>query len=298
MKSVIVTGANGFIGSMLIKKLLLENINVVAIDVSFCNDRLPDHSKLTKILSLPENIESVIKDIPRDDYDCFYHFAWQGVNGIDKSNALVQVQNIKTAIEYVNVAKELKCSKFLCSGTVAEQAIHSLKQLEVTSPGMLYGAAKYSAHILLETYCKSINQPFVWMQFSNIYGPTNKTGNLVSYTLGELRKGNIATFGPAKQPYDFIFINDLIEAIYRIGKLKEFKNFYFIGSGKPRILQDYLINIGRNFGREDLIKIGVRQDDGIKYNIQMFNNVDLVNDIGNYVNTAFDVGIKETISNF
>ena len=43
------------------------------------------------------------------------------------------------------------------------------------------------------------------MQFSNIYGPDNKTGNLVSYTIDELRNGNEALFGPALQPYDFIF---------------------------------------------------------------------------------------------
>ena len=49
------------------------------------------------------------------------------------------------------------------------------------------------------------------MQFSNIYGVGNKTGNLVSYTLGELMAGKEATFGPALQPYDFIYVDDLIE---------------------------------------------------------------------------------------
>ena len=55
------------------------------------------------------------------------------------------------------------------------------------------------------------------MQFSNIYGVGNKTGNLVSYTLGELMAGKEAAFGPALQPYDFIYVDDLIEAVYRLG---------------------------------------------------------------------------------
>ena len=46
------------------------------------------------------------------------------------------------------------------------------------------------------------------MQFSNIYGVGNKTGNLVSYTLGELMAGKEAAFGPALQPYDFIYVDD------------------------------------------------------------------------------------------
>ena len=50
----------------------------------------------------------------------------------------------------------------------------------------MYGVAKHACRIILEDYCKNIAQQFVWMQFSNIYGVGNKTGNLVSYTLGDL----------------------------------------------------------------------------------------------------------------
>ncbi len=96
------------------------------------------------------------------------------------------------------------------------------------------------------------------MQFSNVYGPRNKTGNLVSYTIGELLAGREATFGPALQPYDFIFIDDLIEAVYRLAFRKTQKNTYFIGSGKPRILKDYLSEIGVICNKAGLIKIGVR----------------------------------------
>ena len=117
---------------------------------------------------------------------------------------------------------------------------------------------------MVETFCKYIGLDFVWMQFSNIYGPENKTGNLISYTIGELEKGNEALFGPALQPYDFIFVEDLIEAVLRLGENKTSRNSYFIGSGEPRILKDYLLEIGEQYGKKELIKVGVRQDDGIK----------------------------------
>ena len=76
---------------------------------------------------------------------------------------------------------------------------------------MMYGVAKHACRLIVEDYCKNIGQNFVWMQFSNIYGVGNKTGNLVSYTLGELMAGKEATFSPALQPYDFIYVEDLIE---------------------------------------------------------------------------------------
>lgn len=48
MKNVIVTGANGFIGSSLIKKLVARNVNVVALDISFQNSKLPESNLIKK----------------------------------------------------------------------------------------------------------------------------------------------------------------------------------------------------------------------------------------------------------
>ena len=221
-----------------------------------------------------------------------------GVNGPDKANPTVQTNNMAITLNCAKVAKESGCKKFLCAGTVAENAVFSLSRLDKTSGGMMYGVAKYCTRIMLENYCKNIGLDFVWMQFSNIYGPANKTGNLVSYTIDCISRGEEATFGPAEQMYDFIFVDDLIEAAYRLGNDKTTKSFYFIGSGKPRKLKDYLLEIGAICNKNNLIKIGMRDDDGIKYTAEMFDTNNLVKDIGNYVSKDFTDGIKYTLENY
>ncbi|MCD7824759.1 MAG: NAD(P)-dependent oxidoreductase [Clostridiaceae bacterium] len=298
MKKVIVTGANGFIGSSLIKSLVGQNVQVVAIDISFKVSRLPESDLIAKVEMSLDNEALMLANIPIDRYDAFYHFAWRGVNGADKADPVIQLENAQMAVRCADVAQKVGCAKFLCAGTVAEQATNSLSHLDKTSGGMMYGVAKHCTHLMLETYCKNIGMPFVWMQFSNIYGPSNKTGNLVSYTLGQLTTGEEATFGPAQQPYDFIFVDDLLEAIYRIGENENKQNKYYIGSGEPRQLKDYLLEIGRIYGREDLIKIGVRPDDGIVYTMDMFDNSNLIRDIGEYSSKSFDEGIRYTIENY
>lgn len=294
MKKVIVTGANGFIGSSLIKKMVANNVEVVAVDITFAGDRLPATDLITKIES---GVDTALADkIPAGEYDAFYHLAWRGVNGAEKADPTVQLANIQIAVDCANICKKLGVKKYLCAGTVAENATFSLSNLEQTSGAMMYGVAKHACRLIVEDYCKNIGQKFVWLQFSNIYGVGNKTGNLISYTLGELMAGKEATFGPALQPYDFIYVEDLIEAVYRLGANETKKAFYYIGSGSPRQLKEYLLRIGELAGYADKVGIGIRPDDGIKYSMEMFCNKDLVEAIGEYVSTDFDNGINKTIN--
>lgn len=296
MKSVIVTGANGFIGASLVNILVKNGIKVVAIDISFATPIIPDGDQILKLEVGLDDVMKLKTLIPMDEYDVMYHLAWAGVNGPSKADPIVQLNNIQLGVNCVQLCKFLGVKKLLCAGTVAEQAVHSLPNLSQTSGGMMYGVAKHCTHLMLEDYCKNIGLPFVWMQFSNIYGVGNKTGNLVSYTLGELLKGNEATFGPAAQPYDFIYIDDLLEAVFRLGESDTKQSSYYIGSGAPRILKDYLLNIGEIAGGREKIGIGIRPDDGIKYDFSMFDTEPLKGAIGEYVNTPFEEGIKKTIN--
>ena len=298
MKNVIVTGANGFRGSSLIKKLISKKVSVVALDISFKNSKLPESEFIKKIEIGLDNVDGILDEMPEKEYDAFYHFAWAGVNGKEKANPITQLKNTEMTMKCATICKALGVKKLLCAGTIAERATESLPYLDKTSGGMMYGITKYATHLMLEAYCKNIEQKFVWMQFSNIYGPDNKTGNLVSYTIDELRNGNEALFGPALQPYDFIFLDDLLEAIFRLGEQKTKCNCYFIGSGQPRLLKDYLVEIGQLSGREELIRIGAREDDGIKYSLDMFDVSSLKKDIGEYISTSFTDGIKYTLENY
>lgn len=293
MKRVIVTGANGFIGSSLIKKLVAHNVEVVGVDITFAGGRIPASDLITRVESCVD--VTLAEKLPEVEYDAFYHLAWRGVNGTEKANPSIQLANIQIAIDCADVCKKIGAKKLLCAGTVAENATYSLPELKQTSGGMMYGVAKHACRLIVEDYCKNIGLPFVWMQFSNIYGVGNKTGNLVSYTLGELMAGKEATFGPARQPYDFIYVDDLIEAVYRLGGHETQKAFYYIGSGRPRILREYLLRIGELAERADKVCIGIRPDDGIKYSMEMFSNRTLVEEIGDYVSTDFDNGIRKTI---
>lgn len=161
MKGTIVTGANGFIGSSLIKILINKGVKVLAVDMSFALPRLPESGFITKIES---GVDATLADkIPVGEYDAFYHLAWRGVNGAEKADPTVQLVNIQMAVDCANVCKQMGVKKLLCAGTVAENATYSLPDLEKTSGGMMYGVAKHACRLIVEDYCKNIGLPFVWM---------------------------------------------------------------------------------------------------------------------------------------
>ena len=295
MKKILVSGAGGFLGFALTKRLLDAGLEVVAVDL---NTAPLEELKQTglKTVRADLNALNLTSLLPADEYGAFYHLAWRGVNGPEKADPLIQLNNIRTALLCAEAAHKLGCEKFLCAGTIAERAVESLPRLEQVSGGMVYSAAKQSCRLMLETRCKNTGLNLVWMQLSNSYGPTNKTGNLISYTLDQLRKGEPASFGPAKQPYDFIYVDDMMEAMFRLGTNPTSQHFYFIGSGRPRILADYLVEAGQIAGAPDLIRIGARPDDGVRYTWDMLDTEPLVRDIGSYVSGTFAEHLRTTLS--
>ena len=75
MKGTIVTGANGFIGSSLIKILINKGVKVLAVDMSFALPRLPESGFITKIES---GVDATLADkIPVGEYDAYLStFRW------------------------------------------------------------------------------------------------------------------------------------------------------------------------------------------------------------------------------
>ena len=111
MKKVIVTGASGFIGKALVKRLLKDNVEVWAIVRN--KDKLSDleNNRLKIIIANFEEYLDLERKITERDFDCFYHFAWDGC-GYSSNDYDVQYKNIKYTCDALLLAVKLKCQKF------------------------------------------------------------------------------------------------------------------------------------------------------------------------------------------
>ena len=91
MKKALVTGANGFVGSALVKELIANAVEVIALDREDCRGNIPDGVKF--VPHELNNSGALPNMIPDRDIDVFYHFAWAGSAGTARADTALQLNN-------------------------------------------------------------------------------------------------------------------------------------------------------------------------------------------------------------
>ena len=238
MKKAIVTGANGFIGSHLVRKLLDEGIDVISVDLDGRNNNIPRESQFVSCdLNRPEKLLEIIDE---HDIDTIYHLAWLGLTGEKRGSYEVQLNNAKCAISSLLVAKQLGCKRFIGTGSIMEDETNIAVETEGHKPGIgyVYGAGKYVARSMCTCIAADIGIDFIWAKITNTYGVGEVSDRFINTTIRKIINHEKLQFTPALQNYDFVYIDDIAKAFYLIGeKGKPFKS-YMISSGEASQLKD------------------------------------------------------------
>ena len=138
MKNVIITGADGFVGSYTVAHFIKEGCNVLALDMGPEPRRLQPSEQLTYMQCDITDIKGMLAKIEKDKYDTFVHFAWAGSAGEARIDYNLQMQNALNTVECLKAAKELGCSRFVCAGSIMEYEVEAAIHSQGSHPGMGY----------------------------------------------------------------------------------------------------------------------------------------------------------------
>lgn len=299
MQRVVITGGSGFIGSWLIKELLRHQVEVLA---------LVRDKQAVKLENMENNHLLYIIEYDTDDFfaletnkkqiDAFYHLAWAGVSTKQKNDAKLQMENLHFSMDMLEYAKKIGAGRFFGMGTVAEYAF-SENTIEANgsrqTPNDMYGAAKTSAHYMLETYARLLEMPFNWIVLPSTYGEGRRDDNIITYTITTLLRGERPSYGMLMQMWDFLYVAEVARALRLIGEKGVAGKTYGIGSGVYRQLKDYIIKI------RDIIDPGLELGIGDtpalsdKAFSSCVNIYELVKDTGFEPEVTFEEGIRKTI---
>lgn len=296
MKTAIVTGANGFVGSAVVKELLLRNYFVCALDMEGCNSNLPQSDHLVFFPCDIADIMEQVEKLPIKECDVFYHFAWRGSAGNLRGDDVVQLANVASACATVRAAHKLHCKKYIFASSIMEYEIAALMQTdEAPAMSSMYCTAKITANYMCRAIANSLGLEYNAAVISNIYGPGERSPRLVNTSLRKMINGEPTAFSAGEQMYDFIYIDDAARKFAALGEKSIANRTYYIGSNNPRPLKEFLTIMGEVAAPHQDIGLGKLPFNGVSLSYQEFDVNAVYEDTGVECWVPFEEGIRRTL---
>ena len=297
MHTALITGANGFIGRNLIARLLKEKIRIYAIVLP--EESVSDCLLNENVTIVRRNLESKELDVSLlpEKIDVMYHFAWIGVNPESRKSFEVQKRNISLLLNALNLAKNLKVAKFILPGSTNEYLYSGglINSKSIPTPRDDYGSMKVATRYIAKQFCADNEIDFVYAVISGIYSEQRKDSNVITYTIEKLLKGEKPSLSKLEQKWDYVHIDDAVEALYLIGEKGKNGAFYAIGHGDNIPLSSYIRIIHKKINTAIPLGIGEIQYSFSEMPSSCIDLSDLKKDTGFIPKIDFETGIEKVI---
>jgi UDP-glucose 4-epimerase len=232
-KRWLVTGGCGFIGTSLIKRLISEGGYVIRVLDNLSVGTRKDLATVCTFTETPDQgnidtVELIIGDIRDPDVcqtcckgiDVIIHLAANtGVPGSVENPRLDMECNVIGTFNMLEAARinQVKRFVFASSGSPVGECAPPIHEELPPHPVSPYGASKLAGEGYCSAYAKTFGVETVALRFSNVYGPgsTHKSSVVAKFIKQALNGETLVIYGDGTQTRDFIYIDDLIEAIYK-----------------------------------------------------------------------------------
>jgi nucleoside-diphosphate-sugar epimerase len=295
MKKALVTGANGFVGGALVKELIKNGIEVIALDRDGCNNNIPSGVRFVPHeLAQSTSLPSIIED---RDIDIFYHFAWVGSAGPARADTQLQLNNAQWTVDCLRAAKEMNCKRFVCAGSIMEHETIAAAYKQGNKPGLgyIYGSGKLVAHTMCMSVATDIGIDLLWPEITNAYGVGERSPRMVNTTIQKCMRGEAPQFTAGTQNYDFVYIDDVARAFRLIGENGKPFHEYLIGSSTARPLKEFLLEMKAAIAPELDFIFGDVPFTGTDLPIEKFDCSQTEADTGFRAEVSFGEGCKRTM---
>ncbi len=262
MINILITGGYGFIGSNLINYLLKKKIYKIFIIDNLSSNKISKNNY--KINFFKKNILQInkINQLKRK-IDVVIHLAASAEILIKTEQEEKYFQdNISGLQEVLNFCVRNNVKKFIFASSASVYGDTGNKRINEKfklQPKHYYGFTKYIGEKIIKSYLKINNVNYTILRFFNIFGPKSNAA-VGTFLAQKLQNKKVTVFGDGRQMRDFLYVDDLCEAIFKILKNKKTHNkIYNLGSGKPTSIREICELISED--KNDVIYLPKRNDD-------------------------------------
>lgn len=255
---IMLTGANGFLGSHLVKHFVNTGDEVYAVSLNAY--RLIDVMDKIQFSACPINvITSLEKRIHEFNPDIILHLAWTGGNNYASINNNFQFKkNLPGLADLMEIMERHNLHRFICVGSAAEYGDHKgiIKENNKENPTSLYGTCKLMAKQYSEQFCKSRGIDWTWLRPFYTFGPEDVPTRLVPSVITKCLKKEEIQLNDCEMWVDYLYISDFVDAVDSlIDKRKT--GVYNVCSGKANMVKNLIDDIATKTNNESNIKMGV-----------------------------------------
>jgi len=246
-KLILLTGAAGFIGSYLLRRLIRLSAEVIAVDDLSVGvkENIKFFDGEFHLLDVSER--NFVELMKRYDFDFIFHFgAPSSVILFNKDPEGMFRKTVSGFMNVMEVAVETKCRKVVypSSGSVYGEVPPLQSEDAIPKPVNLYGIAKLTCEKIADYYGRVRGVKSVGLRIFAGYGPgEDHKGDIASpvtiFLKSILRDESPIVFGDGTQSRDFVYIDDVIEAILRCAE-RDVPPIINVGSGKTYSFNDVI----------------------------------------------------------
>lgn len=205
---VLITGGNGFLGSNIARKLLLDGHSVMVLSNNSDNIQDIIHKiEYNKLLS--EDLDKIISNFSPD---VLVHAAWAGGNSYKQVNDASQFNdNISLGIRIIESLSKLnKKVKFVGIGSFSEYGVmnNQVREDHQENPINLYGLSKYAFKRCSKILCDQNSIDWVWIRPCYVYGKGDVKTRLIPRLIDRFSKNEDIELDECKSVLDYIHIED------------------------------------------------------------------------------------------
>lgn len=249
METLLVTGAAGFIGGAIAKRLLEEGYNVITIDnlTTGFKKNVPDGCEFIYGNDFDDEVLEGLKD---RNIDGVIHIAGQSSGEVSFSNPVYDLRtNTESTLKLLDFARKKGVERFIYASSMAvygDQDPDFVDERSATIPKSFYAVGKLAS----ENYMRIFTQfgiSCTALRFFNVYGVGQNMENLnqgmVSiYLAMALKEHHITIKGEPDRFRDFVYIDDVVNAVWLALHRKCGNSFeiYNVSSGTKKYVSEII----------------------------------------------------------
>ena len=268
--SALVTGASGFIGAHLVSRLLSEGRRVTVLARS--SSALPaEWRDRVRVIACDDFSENNLRRLLNTPVEAVFHLAAYGVKPDHRDIDEIMRINVELPAALVRLCSEWR-ARMVMAGTFSEYRSPCTQALLLEdSPleqGKLYGSSKAAGGLMASAIANSSGTGFRLLRLFKVYGAGEAPHRLLPALVNGLSKRERVAISSGTQMLDFVYIDDVIEAMVRAdthGREKGGVATWNVATGRSHSVREFAESVARTMDADaSLLSFGaiaMRKDD-------------------------------------